>query len=241
MMSQLKTVYFALDFETGIEAVQFLKKHRLEGIPVKVGMELFYREGAEVINQLKQQGHDIFLDLKLHDIPETVRRSMRNIAKLEVDVVNVHAQGGKTMMRAAKEGLEEGAQGKRPVLLAVTMLTSSDQTMVEEELLLSHKLPEVVRHFAEIAEKSGMDGVVCSVEEAELVKTHTNLLTLTPGIRLNGGETHDQKRVATPEVANEKGSDAIVVGRAIREADDPAAAYEQIKEAFHNEEPTTHQ
>ncbi|QAS51069.1 orotidine-5'-phosphate decarboxylase [Halobacillus litoralis] len=240
-MSQLKTVYFALDFETGIEAVQFLKKHRLEGIPVKVGMELFYREGAEVINQLKQQGHDIFLDLKLHDIPETVRRSMRNIAKLEVDVVNVHAQGGKTMMRAAKEGLEEGAQGKRPVLLAVTMLTSSDQTMVEEELLLSHKLPEVVRHFAEIAEKSGMDGVVCSVEEAELVKTHTNLLTLTPGIRLNGGETHDQKRVATPEVANEKGSDAIVVGRAIREADDPAAAYEQIKEAFHNEEPTTHQ
>ncbi|MGP4059748.1 orotidine-5'-phosphate decarboxylase [Halobacillus sp. H74] len=240
-MSQLKTVYFALDFETGIEAVQFLKKHRLEGIPVKVGMELFYREGPEVITQLKQQGHDIFLDLKLHDIPETVRRSMRNIAKLDVDVVNVHAQGGTTMMRAAKEGLEEGAQGKRPLLLAVTMLTSSDQTMVEEELLLSHKLPEVVRHFAEIAEKSGMDGVVCSVEEAELVKTHTNLLTLTPGIRPNGGETHDQKRVATPEVAHEKGSDAIVVGRAIREADNPAAAYEQIKEAFHNEEPTTHQ
>lgn len=234
-MNRLDPVYFALDFETGQEAMEFLEQHHLNGIPVKVGMELFYREGPGMIHQLKDAGHSIFLDLKLHDIPETVRRSMRNLAKLNVDVINVHAQGGGTMLKAARTGLEEGSSEERPLLLAVTMLTSTDQSMLEKELLLDRPLTEVVEHYGELAEKNGVDGVVCSVEESQLIKEHTNLYALTPGIRLEGGDKHDQKRVATPALAMEKGSDSIVVGRAIREADDPYAVYQQIKEEFHRD------
>ncbi|KHE71202.1 orotidine-5'-phosphate decarboxylase [Halobacillus sp. BBL2006] len=234
-MKSLQPVYFALDFETGEEALNFLQAHQLKSIPVKVGMELFYREGPEMIQKLKEDGHSIFLDLKLHDIPETVCRAMRNLAKLDVDVVNVHAQGGSTMMEAAKKGLEEGAKAERPLLLAVTILTSTDQTMVEKELLLDRPVSEIVEHYGELAEKSGADGVVCSVEEAALIKEYTNLYALTPGIRLEGSETHDQKRVATPMAALERGSDSIVVGRAIRDAEDPYATYQQIKEEFTRE------
>ncbi|WP_226578570.1 orotidine-5'-phosphate decarboxylase [Halobacillus litoralis] len=231
-MSRLQPVYFALDFETGEEALSFLDLNQLNGIPVKVGMELFYKEGPTILSNLHERGHPIFLDLKLHDIPETVRRSMRNLAGLNVDVVNIHAQGGSEMIRAAKKGLQEGAVGKPPLLLAVTMLTSTDQSIMQEEMLLAHPLSNIVKHYSELAEQSGADGVVCSVEEAAVIKSTTSLLTLTPGIRLVGGETHDQKRVATPEQANQEGSDSIVVGRAIRDADHPRVIYETIKEAF---------
>ncbi|MGR9050228.1 orotidine-5'-phosphate decarboxylase [Halobacillus faecis] len=234
-MKKLKPLYFALDFQTGNEALDFLERNHLTGIPVKVGMELFYKEGPTVIHQLKEKGHEIFLDLKLHDIPETVRRAMRNLASLEVDVVNVHAQGGEDMMKAAKIGLKEGAQGQVPVLLAVTVLTSSDQQMLKDQLLIDHPLAEVVKHYGMRAEKCGVDGVVCSVEEAGIIKKNTGLAALTPGIRLDGGEQHDQKRVATPEKARVTGSDAMVVGRAIRDAENPLEMYKKIKEAFQHE------
>lgn len=240
MMKKLKPLYFALDFQTGNEALDFLERHQLAGIPVKVGMELFYKEGPNIIHQLKEKGHEIFLDLKLHDIPETVRRAMRGLAGMNVDVVNIHAQGGEEMMKAAKIGLQEGAQGHIPVLLAVTVLTSSDQKMLEDELLIDHPLADVVKHYAGRAEKCGVDGVVCSVEEAEIIKKHTALAALTPGIRLAGGAHHDQKRVATPEKALENGSDAMVVGRAIRDAEKPREMYRKIKEAFQHGSINTH-
>lgn len=240
MMKKLKPLYFALDFQTGKEALDFLKRNDLTGIPVKVGMELFYKEGPAIIHQLKEMEHEIFLDLKLHDIPETVRRAMRNLASMKVDVVNVHAQGGEDMMKAAKIGLEEGAQGHVPILLAVTVLTSSDQQMLKEQLLINRPLAEVVKHYGMRAEKCGVDGVVCSVEEAGIIKKHTTLAALTPGIRLAGGENHDQKRVATPEKARKNGSDAMVVGRAIRDAENPGDIYKTIKEAFQHESINTH-
>lgn len=239
-MKKLQPVYFALDFETGEEALSFLQENKLNGIPVKVGMELFYMAGAKIIADLKSKGHPIFLDLKLHDIPETVRRSMRNLAKLDVDVVNVHAQGGKEMMEAAKQGLQEGASAELPVLLAVTMLTSSDQRMIEDELLLNRPLEDMVLHYSTLAEESGVDGVVCSVSEAHMIKKRTGLVTLTPGIRLHEGSKHDQKRVATPEEASEKGSDSIVIGRTIRDAENPETTYLNIKEAFTDGQPTTY-
>lgn len=232
-MKRLEPVYFALDFPSGREALDFLDKNRLKEIPVKVGMELFYKEGAGIIEELKNRNHNIFLDLKLHDIPATVERSMRILSDLEVDVVNIHAQGGREMMRAAVRGLDQGA-GERPTLLAVTMLTSSDRTMMEEELLLKKTMDEVVHHYTSLAHSCGVDGVVCSVHEASLVR-NVGMLALTPGIRLDNGQSHDQKRVATPEVARIEGSDSIVVGRAIRDAQDPFTRYHQIKEAFSHE------
>ncbi|RWZ60666.1 orotidine-5'-phosphate decarboxylase [Halobacillus fulvus] len=234
-MKKLEPVYFALDFEDGETALQFLKEHGLHGIPVKVGMELFYREGPSIVKQLKEQGHNIFLDLKLHDIPETVRRAMRNLAHLGVDVVNVHAQGGTEMMKAARKGLEEASGDARPLLLAVTVLTSMDRRVLEKELRLDRSVADAVSHYGDLAIESGVDGVVCSVEEAGLIKRKEKLLALTPGIRLSDGDRHDQKRVATPEVASDQGSDSIVVGRAIRDAKHPKATYLHIKEAFENE------
>ncbi|CDQ19813.1 orotidine-5'-phosphate decarboxylase [Halobacillus karajensis] len=239
-MKKLDPIYFALDFESGKEALSFLNEHSLEGIPVKVGMELYYKEGASIIHALKKNGHSIFLDLKLHDIPETVSRSMRSLAGLDIEVINVHAQGGAEMMQAAKRGLEEGAAGEVPLLLAVTVLTSSDQKMLNEEMLVNHSLSDVVKHYGQLAEKCGVDGVVCSVSEAAIIKKETNLAALTPGIRLSGGEKHDQKRVATPAVAEEKGSDSIVVGRAIRDARQPEKTYQQIKEAFQHAKSVHH-
>ncbi|MGP4078143.1 orotidine-5'-phosphate decarboxylase [Halobacillus sp. K22] len=233
-MKQLHPVYFALDFETGADALHFLKSYQLEGIPVKVGMELFYREGPAIIRQLKENHHPVFLDLKLHDIPKTVQRAMANLARLGVDVVNVHAQGGSDMIEAARDGLEQEDESKRPLLLAVTILTSSDAAMIQNELLLSHSLESMVVHYAEMAKQNGADGVVCSVKESRLIKEAAGeeFYTLTPGIRLPSGETHDQKRVATPEEAKKEQSNSIVVGRAIRESEDPRHTYETMKEAF---------
>ncbi|ASF39338.1 orotidine-5'-phosphate decarboxylase [Halobacillus halophilus] len=235
-MKQLRPVYFALDFEKGEEALHFLQSYQLGGIPVKVGMELFYREGPQIIQQLKENHHPVFLDLKLHDIPKTVQRAMANLARLGVDVVNVHAQGGSDMIQAAREGLEQVDESQRPLLLAVTILTSSDAGMIQNELLLSRSLESMVVHYAEMAEQNGADGVVCSVKESRLIKEAAGkeFYTLTPGIRLPSGEMHDQKRVATPEEAKKEQSNSIVVGRAIRDAKDPRHAYETVKEAFTN-------
>lgn len=239
-MKKMQPIYFALDFENAAIALSFLDENHLSGIPVKVGMELYYQEGPSIIQQLKSRGHDIFLDLKLHDIPETVRRSMRNLAKLDVDVINVHAQGGAEMIQAAKRGLEEGASEDTPVLLAVTMLTSTDQKMLELDLLLKESLTNVVHHYSKLAQINGADGVVCSVKEAAMIKQQTNLLALTPGIRAENAGQHDQKRVATPAEAVENGSDSIVVGRAIRDAENPRATYKKMKEAFTYGQQTTH-
>ncbi|UOQ93111.1 orotidine-5'-phosphate decarboxylase [Halobacillus shinanisalinarum] len=231
---QLDPLYLALDLENKHHVVDFIEQNQLKGIPVKVGMELFYREGPQVIYELRERGHQIFLDLKLHDIPATVKRAMSNLAKLDVDVVNVHAQGGRKMIEAAREGLEEASSGARPLLLAVTQLTSTDQAMLEDELLVQDEMPQVVGHYAKLAKQSGADGVVCSVQEVETIKQSCghSFLTLTPGIRLTSGEVHDQKRIATPNLAGKKSSDAIVVGRSITAAEQPSAAYQKIKEEF---------
>ncbi|MFD2925457.1 orotidine-5'-phosphate decarboxylase [Halobacillus naozhouensis] len=232
----LQPLYLALDLQDRSQALDFLEQHQLQDIPVKVGMELFYREGPGLIEELAKQGHPIFLDLKLHDIPTTVKRAMSNLAKLDVDVVNVHAQGGKHMIEAAREGLEQSSRGKRPLLLAVTQLTSTDETMLHNELLVKEKMTDVVAHYAELAHQSGADGVVCSVHEVETIKQTcgNSFLTLTPGIRRSTGVLHDQKRAATPVEAGEIGSDSIVVGRSITQANNPLAAYQTIKEEFEN-------
>ncbi|MCA1023344.1 orotidine-5'-phosphate decarboxylase [Halobacillus litoralis] len=231
-MKELKPVYFALDFSSGSEALAFIQSHDLEGVPVKVGMELFYKEGAPFIAELKRQNHDIFLDLKLYDIPETVRRSMRNLAALGVDIVNVHASGGSRMIEAARQGLKEGAFDEQPLLFAVTVLTSMDEWTVRRELNVEASPKEMVIHYSRLAKAHGADGVVCSVHEAAMVKKETGLFTLTPGIRLPGGDTHDQKRTSTPEEAGIQASDAIVAGRPIRDSSAPADTYQTIKGDF---------
>ncbi len=199
-------------------------------------MELFYKEGPAVIYDLKERGHSIFLDLKLHDIPQTVNRAMKNVASLGVDVVNVHASGGKKMISAAREGLMEGSVNEdcRPLLLAVTQLTSTDQTMLSNELLLPHTVEESVTHLAELSQSGGADGVVCSVKEIKMIKQAcgNEFFTITPGIRKSEEDQHDQKRVAAPFEAGRDGTDAIVVGRSITEADDPFHTYQLIKEEF---------
>ncbi|WP_163530457.1 orotidine-5'-phosphate decarboxylase [Halobacillus ihumii] len=234
--SHLQPLYLALDLENKSQVLHFLEQHQLQGIPVKVGMELFYREGPSMIEELAKQGHPIFLDLKLHDIPTTVKRAMSNVAKLDVDVVNVHAQGGKHMIEAAREGLEQSSQGKRPLLLAVTQLTSTDESMLHHELLVKEKMTDVVDHYAGVSKQSGADGVVCAVHEVKAIKQNcgNSFLTLTPGIRRSSGENHDQKRSATPFKAGEIGSDSIVVGRGITQASDPLAAYQTFKEELEN-------
>ncbi|MBH0229082.1 orotidine-5'-phosphate decarboxylase [Halobacillus yeomjeoni] len=233
-MKKLHPVYFALDFPTGKEALTFIQKNELEGIPLKVGMELFYKEGSSIIQQLKENKHPIFLDLKLHDIPVTVQRAMANLARLDVDVVNVHAQGGGKMIEAARLGLEQGSDEERPLLLAVTILTSTDETMVGEELMLKKSLDEMVTHYSRLASENGADGVVCSVRESAAIKQalDRSFMTLTPGIRLPGNDSHDQKRIATPADAKRAESDSIVVGRSIRDAENPRHTYELLKEEF---------
>src|SRR5690625_1346450 len=220
-------MYVALDFPTWEETSQFLEKNQLSQIPVKVGMELFYREGIGVIEQLKNNGHDIFLDLKLHDIPTTVMRAMRNLAKLEVDIVNVHALGGSEMIKKAQEGLS--SVNDKTKLIAVTILTSMDDKEVTKELRLPRNVNDNVIHLAEMAKKSGADGVVCSVHEVEQIKSvcSSDFLTVTPGIRLERVDVHDQKRIASPQLAKEVGTDCIVVGRSITRAEQPFVAYEE--------------
>lgn len=230
-----KDVYLALDFPTWNETKTFLDRHHLQGIPVKVGMELFYREGAFVINQLKQAGHKVFLDLKLHDIPTTVQKAMSNLSCLDIDMTTIHALGGSAMMQAAKEGLQTGSNTNAK-LLAVTILTSVDQSSLNDELGISGDVTGNVDRLALQAKKNGIDGVVCSVHEANYVKGICGgaFKTVTPGIRLQNNGSDDQHRVATPAFARTNGADMIVVGRSVTGAEDPNQAYKTIRKAWEN-------
>ena len=226
-------VIVALDFPSAKEVYSFLDKFEEEKLFVKIGMELFYAEGPEIVREIKRRGHKIFLDLKLHDIPNTVMKAMASLSKLDVDMCNLHAGGGSDMMKAALKGLTR-ADGTRPLLIAVTQLTSTDSDMLKNELLISESMEKTVESYALNALNSGLDGVVCSPLEA--AKVHSacgnGFLTVTPGVRFAGGEKGDQKRVTTPEEARKIGSDYIVVGRPITAAFDPVAAYKLAKKQF---------
>ncbi len=223
-----KDVIVACDFSSAEATFSFLDKFRgLERKPfVKIGMELYYAEGPAIVREIKRRGHKIFLDLKLHDIPNTVKKAMAVLSRLDVDIVNLHAAGTTAMMKAALEGLTR-EDGTRPLLIAVTQLTSTDQEAMERDLLIEKPIAEVVMHYAETAKNAGLDGVVCSPLEAQ--KVHelcgSGFLTVTPGIRFADGDRGDQKRVMTPADAKAIGSDYIVVGRPITAAEDPVAAY----------------
>ncbi len=231
-----RPLIIALDFQDRQEVDGFLQKFEDEKLYVKVGMELFYQEGPSIISHIKQLGHRIFLDLKLHDIPNTVKQAMRGLAKLDVDLVNVHAAGGKKMMQAAIEGLEAGTpEGKkRPACIAVTQLTSTSQQMVEDELLIKEEINDVVLHYAKLASESGLDGVVCSTHEVERLNETlgSTFMTVTPGIRMKEDSLDDQTRIATPDQARHLGSTAIVVGRSITKAQNPYRAYLNVKKAW---------
>lgn len=231
-----RPLIIALDFKDRTEVDEFLNHFHDEKLFVKVGMELFYQEGPTIISHIKQRGHDIFLDLKLHDIPNTVKQAMRGLARLDVDLVNVHAAGGKKMMEAAIEGLESGTpEGKqRPACIAVTQLTSTSQTMVQEELLINENIDNVVLHYAKLAKESGLDGVVCSTHEVEVLndKLGSSFMTVTPGIRMKEDSADDQTRIATPDQARRLGSTAIVVGRSITKQPNPYEAYINVKKAW---------
>ena len=228
-------ICIALDFQNKAEVKEFLEKFNDEKLYVKVGMELFYGEGIEIIKMIKEMGHNIFLDLKLHDIPNTVKSAMKQLAKLEVDMVNVHASGSIAMMKAAIEGLEAGKTGdKRPLCIAVTCLTSLDQEVLDNELLINDTLENVVLKWATNAKEAGLDGVVCSPLESKVI--HDNLgmefITVTQGIRLADDSVNDQKRVTTPAMARELTSSYIVVGRTITGSADPYATYKKVYQDF---------
>lgn len=231
-----KSLIIALDYSNLEEVKRFLDRFKDEQLFVKVGMELFYSAGPDVITEIKNRGHKIFLDLKLHDIPNTVKRAMINLARLEVDLVNVHAAGGKRMMSAALEGLTAGTlEGKkRPHLIAVTQLTSTTEDEMHEDQRISLSLEESVLSYAMSAKEAGLDGVVCSTHEVEKIHqlVGDDFLTVTPGIRMMSDDNHDQKRVATPEKARELGTNAIVVGRSITAAYSPKEAFEQVLKAW---------
>ncbi|MBM7647192.1 orotidine-5'-phosphate decarboxylase [Bacillus ectoiniformans] len=224
----------ALDFATWEETDQFLALFPGESLFVKVGMELYLQNGPIIIEQLKKQNHRIFLDLKLHDIPHTVQKAMKGLASLGVDMINVHAAGGRRMMEAAREGLEQGTNGKRPILLAVTQLTSTSEEQMQNEQLIPVTLEESVLHYAQTAKQSGSDGVVCSVHEAGRIKEAcgTDFLTVTPGIRLKDDAAHDQTRIADPKQARELGSSLIVVGRSITKSSQPLESYQHVKQLW---------
>ncbi|MBE6046026.1 MAG: orotidine-5'-phosphate decarboxylase [Clostridiales bacterium] len=230
-----KDVIIACDFSSAEETYAFLDQFEEKPF-VKIGMELFYAEGPQIVREIKARGHRIFLDLKLHDIPNTVGKAMRVLAGLDVDMCNVHAAGTSKMMEAAIQGLSEGTKcgQKRPILIAVTQLTSTGQEQLEEEILIHQPMEEVVSSYAATAKQAGLDGVVCSPLESPSVHEAlgTEFLTVTPGVRLAGDEKGDQKRVTTPAKAKELGSDYIVVGRSITAAEDPVAAYEQCRRKF---------
>lgn len=228
-----KDVIIACDFADKETALNFLDKFEGRKPFVKIGMELFYAEGPQIVREIKARGHKIFLDLKLHDIPNTVKKSMAVLSRLDVDMCNLHAAGTSRMMAAALEGLTR-PDGTRPLLIAVTQLTSTDQEAMERDLLIKEPIDKVVMHYAETAKNAGLDGVVCSPLEAR--KVHEvcgeRFLTVTPGVRFADGDIGDQKRVMTPEQAKKIGSDYIVVGRPITAAPDPVAAYERCIKEF---------
>ena len=228
-----KDVIVALDFDGREKTLAFLDRFTEEKPFVKIGMELFYAEGPSVVREIRARGHKIFLDLKLHDIPNTVKKAMAALSALDVDIVNVHAAGTGAMMSAALAGLTR-PDGTRPLLIAVTQLTSTDQDMLEKELWIEKPMEEVVLHYAEIASIVGLDGVVCSPLEAGSIheRCGRNFLTVTPGVRFAGGDAGDQKRITTPAKARELGSDYIVVGRPITAAADPVEAYNRCVKEF---------
>ncbi len=228
-----KDVIIACDFSSKEQTIAFLDKFEGKKPFVKIGMELFYACGPEIVKEIKARGHKIFLDLKLHDIPNTVKKAMSVLSNLDVDMTNLHAGGTISMMEAALEGLTR-PDGTRPLLIAVTQLTSTDQERMERDLLINKPIDEVVMHYAHNAKLAGLDGVVCSPLEAE--KVHNlcgkDFVTVTPGVRFADGDVGDQKRVMTPEQAKLIGSDYIVVGRPITAAEDPVAAYERCVREF---------
>ena len=228
-----KDVIIACDFAGAEETFAFLEQFGGRRPFVKIGMELFYAAGPEIVRGLKARGHGVFLDLKLHDIPNTVKKSMAVLRDLGADIVNLHAAGTEAMMRAALEGLTR-PDGTRPLLIAVTQLTSTDEETMRRELLIDRPLDEVVLHYARNAREAGLDGVVCSPLEAGKVHGVCGdaFLTVTPGVRFADGDVGDQKRVTTPARAKELGSDYIVVGRPITQAADPVAAYERCVKEF---------
>ena len=229
-----KDVIIACDFKNRQDTLDFLGRFEEKKPYVKIGMELFYGEGPDIVREIVARGHEVFLDLKLHDIPNTVKKAMANLARLGVSMTNVHAAGTIDMMRAAVEGLEQGSAGQRPLLIAVTQLTSTSQERMQRELLISETVENTVAHYAQNAREARLDGVVCSPLEAALVKNAcgSGFLTVTPGIRYPDGELGDQSRVTTPQKAREIGSDFIVVGRPITAAADPAAAYARVCSDF---------
>ena len=228
-----KDVIIACDFSSKEKVFEFLDKFQGRKPFVKIGMELFYAEGPEIVREIKKRGHKIFLDLKLHDIPNTVKKSMSVLSRLDVDMTNLHASGTINMMTAAIEGLTR-EDGTRPILIAVTQLTSTDQESMEKDLLINQPIDKVVMHYASNAKMAGLDGVVCSPLEAEKVHSTcgNEFITVTPGVRFADGEIGDQKRVMTPAEAKKIGSDYIVVGRPITAAEDPVAAYERCVREF---------
>ncbi len=228
-----RDVIIACDFASKEDTLRFLSQFTEEKPFVKIGMELFYAEGPAIVRELKARGHKIFLDLKLHDIPNTVKKAMAVLSGLDVDICNLHASGTITMMEAALEGLTR-PDGTRPLLIAVTQLTSTDQTRMENDLMIHAPIDEVVLHYAKNAKTAGLDGVVCSPLEARKVHDAcgADFLTVTPGVRFADGDVGDQKRIMTPAQAKEIGSDYIVVGRPITAAADPVAAYRRCVAEF---------
>ncbi len=228
-----KDVIVACDFATKKQVMDFLDLFKEEKPFVKIGMELFYAEGPEIVREIKKRGHKIFLDLKLHDIPNTVKKSMSVLKSLDVDMTNLHASGTIPMMQAALEGLTR-EDGTRPILIAVTQLTSTSEETMKSDLLINEPIDKVVMHYAENAKKAGLDGVVCSPLEAEKVHNTcgNDFVTVTPGVRFANGDKGDQVRVMTPAQAKEIGSDYIVVGRPITAAEDPVAAYRRCVNEF---------
>ena len=228
-----KDVIIACDFDSAEKTFAFLDRFTGKKPFVKIGMELYYAEGPEIVREIKRRGHKIFLDLKLHDIPNTVKKAMAVLSRLDVDMTNLHAAGTKRMMEAAIEGLTR-PDGTRPLLIAVTQLTSTDQEAMENDLLIKEPIDKVVMHYASCAREAGLDGVVCSPLEAGKVhdRCGQGFMTVTPGVRFADGDVGDQKRVMTPAQAKEIGSDYIVVGRPITAAEDPVAAYERCVREF---------
>lgn len=228
-----RDVIIALDFKDGQTALNFLDKFTEEKPFVKIGMELFYAEGPSIVKAIKERGHKIFLDLKLHDIPNTVKGGMRSLSKLGVDIVNVHAAGTIEMMKAALEGVVR-EDGSRPLVIAVTQLTSTSEERMQKELLINASINDTIVHYAKNTKEAGLDGVVCSPLEAGMVKEAVgkDFLTVTPGVRFADGDKGDQVRVTTPARAKEIGTDFIVVGRPITQAEDPVAAYRRCVKEF---------